>query len=223
MKLQRRRGPALAAAIVVAAMALTGCDQSPGVAAKVGDTTISTHDLDLMTQALCTSHSQGQGGATSVATVRKQALNALIESTLDHQFATKLGVPANQNMVNQEISRYNALFKALPADDRARTRQLLGSLFRGTFQIQQVGAAQMQQQGKKYNPQAALTAGQKLRKKFDAKQDIDINPRFDTPGVGHVRGSGSLSVAKSDFAKKAGAQQPDPTWVSSLPKTQTCG
>lgn len=215
---------AVPAAMIVGLIALTGCDQEPSVAAQVGGSSISTHDVDLMTQVLCVDHAHApqQQGKLPVASVRSQALHTLIEAELNRKFAAKEHLPSADTLVSQQMAGFDKLFGALPAGDRAPTEQLVRKYFTGEIQLQQLGAFVLQHEGKKVDAQSATQVGLAQRKQFDAKQDIEINPRYATSG-GSGAGQQALSVPVSSFAKSASSQSPPPSWSAGLPANQVCG
>lgn len=230
---RRRSGRALAVpgVVGVALLALSGCAQSPGVAARVNGAAISTQDVQLMTQALCSERfaARKQGlqktGFTmaSVAQVRSQALQALIESQINQQWAHKKHLPANGFAVAQQMQSLGPLLKRLPAEDRARTRNLISMLFRGETQLQKAGADYLDSQGQAANPQTAQQAGIAQRQPFVKATTVTVNPRYNTQGTGHTKNAQSLSKPVSDFAHNAASAKPSEQWVVDLPANQRCG
>ncbi|MGH3413844.1 MAG: hypothetical protein ACRDPH_12270 [Marmoricola sp.] len=227
-KLQGRRRLVVPGVLVAGLLVLTGCSQDPSTAAQVGSGTISTQDVDLMSQALCVAHGEArkqQQGLTPipVSVVHEQALQDLINTRLDQMLAKRQHIPANNAGVTQQLQRLNPLFRKLPAADRARTRVLLGNLLRGEGQIQQFGAAYLQSAGQRPNAQSAMKAGQAQRSAFAKQVDVTLNPRYDVQGVGHTTNAQSLSKPVSSFAKGATAATPNPQWAAQLPSNQKCG
>lgn len=216
-------------AVVLAAGSLSGCDQSPSLAARVGSQEIPVSDVQLLTQALCTPTAGAPSGDNAVATVNNAAVATLVEAAVDRQLAKARGVRVDPAAVEAQMSQFDQLLAALPAQDRTRTRQLIEDVFRGRTEVTQVaqqavGTAASQAA----NGQVLQQAVQSLEKNWAAKVGVDINPRYDSAGLAtQGTGSQSVSVPVSSAAKKAAASasggQPDATWLGALPANLRCG
>ncbi|MGN6250538.1 MAG: hypothetical protein ACTHNS_01855 [Marmoricola sp.] len=220
------RAPALA---VVAALALTGCDQSPSLAARVGSQEIPVSDVQLLTRALCTPTPGAPTAGNAVATVNDAAVATLVEAAVDQQIAQARGVTVDPTQLAAQLGQFDKLIAALPAEDRDRASTLIEDIFRGRAAITQIaqqsigtGASQAA------NGQALQQAVQKLEKSYAAKVGVQLNPRYDSAGLGSQgTGSQSVSVPVSDAATKgaaaAGGGKPDATWLGDLPANLRCG
>jgi hypothetical protein len=215
------------AGVVLALVALSGCDQSPLSAADVGPTTISVHDVNLMAQALCTEQTSSAGGAqapSAVSAVNQSALAALVQSAVDAQYAAKENLDYDRLQLASQVTKLDPLIAKLPQKDQARTRELITDLFRGELQLFQQGAALVQQSGQQATQQSVQIAANKLEADFAATVKIKVNPRFNTVGSGHgADGFQSVSRSVSTTATAAQSATPDPAWVLSLPSSQRCG
>lgn len=220
---------ALTAVVLVAAGSLSGCDQSPSLAARVGSQEIPVSDVQLLTQALCTPTPGAPSSDNAVATVNNAAVATLVEAAVDTQLAQQRGVQADPATVEAQMSQFDQLLAALPAEDRARTRQLIENVFRGRTEVTQVaqqavGTAASQAA----NGQVLQQAVQSLEKDWAGKVGVDINPRYDSAGLAaQGTGSQSVSVPVSSAAKKAATSasggRPDATWLRALPANLRCG
>jgi hypothetical protein len=220
---------ALVAAVIAVSGSLAGCDQSPSLAARVGSQEIPVSDVQLLTQALCTRTPGAPTSDNPVATVNNAAVATLVEAAVDTQLARARGVRPDPATVEAQMSQFDQLLAALPAGDRARTRQLIEDVFRGRTAVTQVaeqavGTAASQAA----NGQVLQQAVQSLEKSWAAKVGVEINPRYDSAGLGaQGTGSQSVSVPVSSVAKKGAASasggQPDMTWLHGLPANLRCG
>ncbi|WP_310964962.1 hypothetical protein [Nocardioides terrisoli] len=216
------------AGAALALVALSGCAQSSQTAAQVGSQTISTSDLHLMTQALCTEQRHATGASaqppSAISTVSNSALGALIESAIDRRYGDQHAVSYDKLTLAQEVNRLDPLISELPAADQARTRQLISDLFRGQMQVYQAATAQVRASGQAPTQQLVQQQVGAIESATAKKVDITVNPQYDTSGPGHGGdGHGSLSRAVSSDAKNSVSAQPDASWVANLPAGQKCG
>lgn len=217
-----------AAAVALALVALSGCDQSSLTAAHVGSESISVQDLNLVTEALCTEQLDAQGAAarppSAVSTTSGSALSALIESAIDRQYAASHQIGYDRVSLAKQVSQLDALISHLPAKDQDRTRELITDLFRGQMQMFQAATSQVQATGKAPDQQSVQQQMSAIETSYAKTLDIKVNPRFDPIGPGHGGdGFQSLSRAVSTTGKNNTSQQPDASWVADLPAGQKCG
>lgn len=217
------------AAVAVASVSLSGCAQSPSLAARVGSQEIPVSDVQLLTQALCTPSAGTPASNNAVASVNDASVATLVEAAIDDQLAKAHGVRVDPAQVEAQLGQFDQLIAALPAEDRDRTTQLIADVFRGRAEVAQlaqqaVGSAASQAAGGQVLQQAV----QSLQKDWATKVGVTINPRYDSAGIA-AQGSGSqsVSVPVSADAKKAAAaasgSQPDATWLNALPANLRCG
>jgi hypothetical protein len=213
-------------ALAAAVLLLSGCDQSPQTAARVGNQTITTDDVHLLAQALCKEQESAGSGGTSrpVSAAYDAALGSLIQSALDAQYAARHHLDYDRLSMADQLNQLGSLIDSLPAKDRARTRAIIEQLFKGQLQVFGEAVKRLQSSGVQPTQQLVQQATQALEADFAKSVKIKVNPRFDAPGPGHEGdGAHSLSRAVSSDAKAATAFQPDASWVAGLPATQRCG
>jgi hypothetical protein len=216
-------------------LALSGCTQSGNVAARVGDTTVSTSDVDFLSRMQCetldkaaqnpTAAAQGGVQTVPVAQVRTGMLNTLIETELNRQLASKEHLTYDQNTLRQVMSQFESVVDQVAAKDRDRFRSMVEDVYRGQLQVYTLAQQQLEADGN-VNPSQddvdkAIGA---IEQKYRKTVDIDVNPQYgaDADGVAG-KADPSLSLAVSSYAKQARSAQPDPTWVAKLPDNQRCG
>lgn len=211
---------------IAATVLLTGCNEvpafSPGVAARVGDDTISVSTVDDMTDAYCqAAETQLQEGqALPQHYLRGQVAGSLALRAAADQFAAEHGVTADPSY-DAAVQQAEQSLADLSEAQRQAIIEVQGAATYVAAVERAVGASLGGGGGDK----AKQAAGQQAFEKWLADQDISIDPRF---GVSIDDGTSqpvdtSLSYALSDISTRAGADQPDTEYAGGLPDTQRCG
>ena len=217
-------------------LALSGCAQSGGVAARVGDTTVPTSDIDFLTELQCdildkvAKQGGGQVQAVPVSRVRTQWVNTLIDSELNRQLAEREGVSYDKATLRQAMDQFESTLAEAPAADRDRAREMIEQIYRGQLEAVTLAQQNLAAEGVTEPTDADLQqAVTKVLDDFRTKVDIDVNPAYGAD-AGGVAGSvdPSLSRAVSSYAKASlgglsVTAEPDATWVGDLPADQRCG
>lgn len=214
-------GIALAAAVL-----LTGCDDvpafNPGVAAQVGDDTISMSTVDDLTATYCeAAETQLQEDqALPQHYLRGQVAGSLALRAAADQFAAEKGVTADPSY-DAAVEQAEQSLSGLDAAQRQAIIDVQGA----AAYVQAVETAVGAELGTTGGRKAKLAAGQKAFQEWLADQDVRIDPRF---GVSISDGTSqridtSLSYAVSDTPTKADADQPDTEYAGALPDNQRCG
>ena len=216
-------------------LALTGCAQSGNVAARVGDTTVPTSEVDFLTRMQCATLDKAaedptqaeQGGARMVATsqIRTTMVNTLVQAELNRQLAAKEHLSYDRTTLRNVMVQFGSVVDQVPAKDRDRFRDLVEDIYRGQLQVYAKAESQLAGQGVESPSQDQVDqAIAAVQAKFRKSVDVDVNPEYGADADG-VAGAGdpSLSLAVSSFAKQSRSAQPDAVWVSKLPADQRCG
>jgi hypothetical protein len=214
-------GLALAATVL-----LTGCNNvpalNPGVAARVGDDTISMGTIDDTAAAYCqAAETQLQEGqALPQHYVRSQVAGSLALRSAADQFAAAHGVTADPSY-DQAVQQAEQSLSDLSEAQRQAIIDVQGA---STY-VSAVEKAVGQSLGGSGGDKAQTAAGQRAFQDWLADQDIRIDPRL---GVSIDSGASqpsdtSLSFALSDTSTKANADQPDSEYAGALPDNQRCG
>jgi hypothetical protein len=223
----------LLAAAGTAMLALTGCTQSGNVAARVGDTTVPTSDVDFLTRMQCISRDKAadnpqQGtGATTIAKARLRTdmVNALVQGVLNRELAESKHVPYDKTTLRGVMEQFEADVQLVPAKDRDHYRDLVEGIYRGLLPVYALAESELAAQGVTSPQQTQVDqAVAAIQADYRKKVDIEINPEYGASADGIAGAEDpSLSLAVSSFAKKSRSEQPDSSWVSSLPADQRCG
>lgn len=226
-----RTAPFRTVAVAVAAVgmiALSGCELQPGVAAEVGDRTISKEQVEDVAAALCAANlTPGPGGQAPQlpsSGARAGALQVLLDAELARQFGESEGVGADQGQVAAALAQNEPGIAALPQDRQDAFRDALRVFTEGQLMLIEVGRTSLFATGTtEFSDDDALAEGRRLQADYVADLDVEVDPRFGAFAEGQlVPGTPSLSVAQSEFALAAGAGNPDPAYVSQLPSSQLC-
>lgn len=222
-RLARRGGLALALAATVL---LTGCDNvpafSPGVAAQVGDHTISMSRVDDVSGAYC-----------QAAEKQLQADQALPQHYLRAQVAGSLALraAAEQFAADHDVTADPSYDQAVKQAEQSLTdlsdsqRQAIIDVQGAATYVQAVETSVGDALGTTGGSKAQLAAGQQAFRDWLDAHDVRIDPVF---GVSIEDGTStptdtSLSFPVSDTATTANADQPDSAYAGGLPDSQRCG
>ena len=196
----------------------------PGVAAEVGNTTISLDDVEDAAEKLCDLHGKDpatKGVPVSGAEVRTRALQTLVLRTIADGLAEEYDILPSPTFASLE--------KAADEQGTVQARQTLGLSYFVNV---------MQAVGRQEDPSAAeqdqLAAGIAAAQTWTAREGVKTNPVFPDLEIGDVAvefgRDDDLSVAVSDFAEEAlgdadrlAEQQGDSAYAATLPESQRCG
>ncbi len=217
----------------VATLSLSGCSESGGNAAEVGDDVVSTSDVSFLTRMQCDALDSAakdpaqaaQVQTTSTRLVRAQMVNALVQSTLNAQLADKEGADYDRATYRQVMDQFEPAVQAAPAEDQDRFRDLVGQFYQGQLEIFALAQRELSGQGvqEPTDAQMEATVGA-LQDQYRKSVTVKINPVYgpDASGVAGVTDP-SLSVPVSSFAKQASSSSPAPEFVATLPANLRCG
>lgn len=221
------------AAVAVGLLAtglLSGCGVAdegihPGVAAQVGDTSISLDDVDDAADELCDVHGKDVdtlGVPISGAELRTRALQTLVLRVIADGLADDYDITPSPTYANLEKTAKDA--GTYQAEETLGVSYLVNVM-------QAVGA---QEAGASASDEDKLGAGIKAAQKWTEDAGVETNPVFPDLEIGDLAveftRDDDLSVAVSKFAKDALAdskrleeQQPDSEYAKDLPESQRCG
>jgi hypothetical protein len=211
-----------------ALLVLSACGSHPGAAAVVGSDTISESQVDSVALALCSAQNVAQTGAPQALAgraARQGALAVLINSELSRQYGDAKGLEPEQSRVSAAIEANQATIDKLPTSRRTAFSDTLREYAEGQLVLARAGQDLLRKRGaRNITQEQALGAGTRLRDAWVKDNvKVSVDPRFGRFSAGTLAyRSGSLSAAVSETASSGAKQQPDESWVSSLPATQQC-
>lgn len=213
----KRRTGALAAA-VLSLTALAGCSElRPGVAAEVGDETISMDTLDDFASGIC-AYTAGGGQAAGTTETRNSALNTLVYARLAEQYAGPLGIEPDQVYIDQTTQQIDEALVGLSDEDREQFLEEVRVVLAGDTIIQQAVTARAAAAGIELTAETGPAEQAAMLQEWSDEVGVEVDPRFGTWEADRVvPGSGSLSV---DSATPEVVDPADPT--AGLPAYLTC-
>lgn len=172
----------IAAAALAGSVLLTGCQQNPSVAARVGDRVISVHDVDLLAEPLCGVRdklvSSGQAEPVTRAALREAALWSLVSAQQATQFGAKHDIRVDSRAVNQSVSSYEPLLKAVDQTDRSRLTSLIRMVVTGQHQLASVADQVLGAQAAQGDPNAMVEQVRATLQKEGELARVEVNPMF---------------------------------------------
>lgn len=214
------------AALAAGMALLAGCGIHPGSAVVVGSESISHEKVDAVADAMCEgqlaqARARGQlPQALGMRGAREVAVQLLLDSELSRQFGEHEGVTPDQQRLSQAIAQTDAGTAALPEKEREVFRQALRRYVEGQLMLIEVGRKAL---GGNPSDDQAIAEGMRLRARWARSVDVEVDPRYGSvQGGTFQRGGTALSVPASDSAKAADSQQPDASYVNTLPTAQQC-
>jgi hypothetical protein len=226
----RRARVAAAVVGVLAGGLLTGCgiaDEGvqPGVAAEVGDTTISLDEVEDAAEQLCDLRGQDpatKGVPVSGAEVRTRALQTLVLRSIADGLAEEYEITPSPTFASLE--------DAAEDEGSVQARQTVGLSY--FVSVMQAVGAQVSDAGAAEQDQ--LAAGIAAAQAWTDREGVQTNPVFPEIEIGDVAveftRDDDLSVAVSEFAEEAlgdadrlAEQQGDSAYAATLPESQRCG
>jgi peptidyl-prolyl cis-trans isomerase SurA len=201
--------PVLATSLVV----LTGCGVAgaqfhPGVAAQVGDETITTRHVDQVTADACTGlekfyKAQGRGGtSTPMGTLAGQVTAAMVQQLVAEQLAhdydirTTAAYKDNLNQAEQQLS-------TLSDAQKDAVLEVVGAQAYADDVLVQIGEIELKKQGTEDSTaDDQKAAGEKVLAAWVADHDVQLNPKYGiTLGSDEQADTGlSYAVSKTDQA-----------------------
>jgi len=216
---------ALASAMTLAATVLSSCGSaSPGVAAQVGDDTITTSQVDELAADVCTlQKALPKGGPneqqpTSGLVARDGALQSLILRSIGEQMAADHGVSADSDYEAQ-VHQTRLQFGTVDDETVEAALPAYTSVAYFVNIMRQIGKSTGAS-----NDDEALTAGIKQAQSWQSDHPIETNPMFGSFSIGDQEIESErddLAFPVSKTAKDAESGSAD--YYASLPASQRCG
>lgn len=215
-----------AATISVAGLLLTGCGSAaPGIAATVGDETLTVRDIDTATAHYCTSVGDQLESPVPMSFVRQYVVQLLTLRSQADQVAEDYGVTAGSTYEN-DVAQRQGTAGTMPEEVREDYVTLTSTPAYAQDIVDQVGAIVLEDQGIADPTTDQVTqAGLDVFNQWPDANGIDIDPRYGLTNVDGVLKpvDTNTSVAVSDTAKAGLADTPDPEFATTLPATHRCG
>jgi hypothetical protein len=217
-------------ALAGAALLLAGCgsDLHPGAAVQVGDERVALDHVDEVTDDLCESAEDQlveASQAVPLSYLRSAVVGTLTIRELGDQLAEEYDVTPGP--------AYRTELEKIRDDVDEQPEKLQDSLieFQSTDAyvtaiVRQAGQASLEEDGvAEPTVDDSLARGQELLTTYSRDAGVEIDPRFglDFSDADVIQADRSVSLAVTDLAKAATADEPDPEYTKSLPDSQRCG
>lgn len=208
----------------------SGCGASgsgwhAGVAAQVGDGSVSVSTVNAYASGYCDAvRSQLNGQVVPMRYLRGGVVGQLAMQEAARQFAAPYGVQPG-DAYDQRVADLESAVADLPADQQEAVIAVESASAYVDAIVQAVGTRLLVDQGVRATEEQAGTAGQEAFAAWLADHEIVFDPQFSTslqdgqPAPANT----SLSFAVGDDAVAADAEAPDPAYAAGLPGTLRCG
>lgn len=233
MSTARRRRPLALAAGAVLALALTGCgvagtDFRPGVAAEVGEETVTTDQVDQVVTDYCSAIEEillERGSVVPMGVFRSGVAGQLALVSAAEQMADDYGVEPSDDYDRAVAGIEDQIQAFTEAEQEAVVEVEAAAAYVAAVQLS-VGELLLAQEGvAEPGPTESGERGVQAFQEWLDDNDVTLNPEY---GVNVDDGAintddGSVSFAVSDVALDGLAEEPDPAYAASLPDNQRCG
>lgn len=229
-RLRSRTTTTWAGLALVSTVLLSSCGSapafSPGVAARVGDETISVNTVDEVSESYCAAAERQfeAGQALAQHYLRGQVAGNLTLRSAAEQFAEEAGVTADAEY-DEAVAAAEESLVGTPDDEVQALIDVQGaSTYAGAVQLA-AGQAILDEQGGAGGENAARAAGQEAFLAWLDDHTVEINPVFSvaiTDGQASPTDT-SISFGLSQVVEQADASEPDSAYAAALPAPQRCG
>jgi predicted extracellular nuclease len=221
--------PILAVVALAAAGLLSACGGAqPGVAARVGDQTITVSQVNRITDSYCNAYErqlEGEGTVVPMSVISSNVVQTLAMTAAAEQLAEEFAVTPSPTYA-AALANLEQTVASLEKDAADARVELERSVDYVTDVLTQVGRAQLEADGiTEPSTDDSLAKGQDALNTWLATNEPEIDPQYGLALVElqpEVRDT-STSFAVSDLAKQGASGQVDPAYARSLPESQRCG
>lgn len=211
---------------VLSALLLSGCagSASPGVAARVGDETISSSRISAATAHLCTALVP-EGQVVPMRAVSRFVVQVLALGSQAEQIAEEYGITPTA-AYERDVAERTREAAAMPEEVREDYVEVTSTQAYVSDILDQVGRAQLAAEGfAEPTPDQVTQAGTDVFTVWPDVNGIEVDPKLglELKDGQLVPSDTNLSLAVSDEAKAGLEAQPDAAYANSLPSSQRCG
>jgi len=213
--------------VLLAGCGVAGTQFHPGIAAEVGDQTITTRHVDQVTDDYCK--------AVEKVSKTQDSTQARPMRYLTHTFANDLIVRAAAEQLAQDydvqpttsykdaLAQLEPQLTSLTEEQKDAVREVFGARAYTDDVLSQIGEISLTKQGKTdANNDEQSAEGQKLLDAWVADHDVEVNPKY---GID----LGTAAQVDTDLSYPLGAAatgglkaDPDPAYTSTLPDQLVC-
>jgi hypothetical protein len=215
--------------VLLAGCGVAGTQFHPGVAAQVGDQTITTRHVDEVTDNYCTAletvtkgQSQQQVTQTPLRYFSHEFATALIVEAAAEQLADEYGVEPTSS-VQSDLAQLEPQLSDLDEGEKDAVREVVGAQTYADDVLTQIGASSLEDQGKaNAAAEDQLAEGRNLLRAWVDDHDVEINPKYGIEFGTPEQVDTDLSYALGKTAKAGLNAEPDDAYTSGLPDHLVC-
>jgi peptidyl-prolyl cis-trans isomerase SurA len=214
--------------VLLVGCGVAGTQFHPGVAAEVGDQTITTRHVEQVVDRACKGLEKLNEDApeantpTPLGTLTHQVTSALVEKLVAEQLADDYDVTTT-SAYKDNLTETEQQLASLSDDQREAVQEVVAAQAYTQDVLVQIGAIELADQGQDDSAaQDQYNEGRTVMDAWIADHDVVINPKYGLePGTdGPV--DTALSVAVGQQAKDGLSADPGTDYTSSLPDNLVC-
>lgn len=221
------------ATLAMSGLLLSGCGSaslgvSPGVAAQVGDETLSARDVDGAAARMCTALGEqfkAESTTLPMSFVRQGTIQLLTLRAQAGQIADQYGIEPGTSYLDA-VAQQQRTAATLPEEVQDTYVELTSANALVNDIVEQVGAIVLADAGVTDPPVEAVSqAGADVFNQWPDANGIDIDPRYGLKSIDGVLTpiDTNTSFAVSERATAGLSGDPDAAYARTLPLTHRCG
>jgi peptidyl-prolyl cis-trans isomerase SurA len=215
--------------VVLAGCGVAGTEFHPGLAAQVGDETITSRHLDDVTDNYCTavekvSKGDPNGGnqQTPMRYLSHDFVSVLIDQAAAEQLAEEYDVEPSATY-KSDLAQLEPQLTDLDEDEKDAVREVIGARSYTDDVLTQIGQQELQDQGSDdASPEEQLAAGRELLQGWVDDHDVEVNPRYAYEFGTDTQVDTDLSYPLGDTAKGGIKAEVDSDYTDGLPAHLVC-
>jgi peptidyl-prolyl cis-trans isomerase SurA len=224
------RALAIPSLVLLAGCGVAGAEFHPGVAADVGDQTITTRHVDQVTDEYCKAVevvSKGQEQAAGSERPMRYLSNifaqSLVTQAAAEQLAEEYGVQPTTSYTSSLKQLEPELVK-LNDDEKAAVREVVGAQAYNQDVLTQIGEISLKKQGTtNASTDDQYAEGQKVLDTWMRDHDVTVNPKYSIDFDSTANPADTdVSYPLGAAAKGGLAATPSPDYTDALPADQVC-
>jgi hypothetical protein len=216
--------------VLLAGCGVAGTEFHPGIAADVGDQTITTRHVDKVTDEYCKAVEVVSKGQQQSADAERPMrylshifASTLVDQAAAEQLADEYGVQPTSSYKTSLTQLEPELAKLTDAE-KAAVREVVGAQAYNQDVLTQIGEISLKKQGTtNATTDEQYAEGQKVLDEWMTDHDVTVNPKYSldpTSSAGPI--DTDLSHPLSTTAKGGLEATPSPAYTDSLPADQVC-
>ena len=223
--------PVLATSVLLlSGCGVAGTDFNPGVAAQVGDDTITTKHVDQVTTEYCAAlevvtKGQPNAGGTPAQPLRyftHEFASQLITRSAAEQLADDLGVEPT-GTYKSDLAQLMPQLEDLSDAQRDAVVEIIGAQAYAQDVLTVIGGDELAKDGTTdATDEDKYAAGQDALAKWVADNDVEVNPKYGIELGTQTQVDTDLSYALGTTAKDGLKPEADPDYAAALPAHLVC-